>query len=152
MANWVGRETADIVYKDETGDLTRYLRENCEGSFPHQILQHWDFAAHPIEYYLEVKSTTGPCANRFYMSNGQYKRVRYPAIALLYHWKRPDADYWTQMESMALSLFQPTKVYVIMRVYDLMTPNVKMKIFVDPMRFKGSKLDFEADQWFVTSK
>jgi hypothetical protein len=56
------------------------------------------------------------------------------------------------MESMALSLFQPTKVYVIMRVYDLMTPNVKMKIFVDPMRFKGSKLDFEADQWFVTTR
>jgi hypothetical protein len=57
-----------------------------------------------------------------------------------------------QMESMALSMFQPTKVYVIMRVYDLMTPDVKMKIFVDPMRFRGSKLDFEADQWFVTSK
>jgi hypothetical protein len=57
------------------------------------------------------------------------------------------------METMALGVFeQPEKVYVILRVYDLMTPDVKMKIFVDPLRFKGSKLDFEAEQWFVTTR
>jgi hypothetical protein len=75
MASWVGRETADIVYTDKTGALTRYLRQNSEGVFPHQIPEHWNFASRPIEYYLEVKSTTGHCGSRFYMSSGQYKRV-----------------------------------------------------------------------------
>jgi hypothetical protein len=75
MSNWVGRETADIVYKDESGVFTQYLRENSEGVFPRQISEDRDFEEHPIEYYLEVKSTTGSCGTRFYMSNGQYKRV-----------------------------------------------------------------------------
>jgi hypothetical protein len=57
------------------------------------------------------------------------------------------------MEAMALRVFQqPYKVYVIMRVFDLTTLNVGMKMFVDPIRFRGSKLDFEADQWFVTTR
>lgn len=59
---------------------------------------------------------------------------------------------WAQMESMALERSeQPAKVYVILRVYDLMTLDVKIKIFVDPLRFKRAKLDFEAEQWFVTT-
>lgn len=76
MANWTGRETADIVYKDDSGQLTQYLREHSEGNFPLQIREDRDFRAHPIEYYLEVKTTTGQCGTRFYMSSGQYKRVR----------------------------------------------------------------------------
>jgi hypothetical protein len=57
------------------------------------------------------------------------------------------------MENMALGVCeQPEKVYVILRVYDLMTADVKMKIFVDPLRFKGLRLDFEAEQWFVTTR
>jgi hypothetical protein len=56
------------------------------------------------------------------------------------------------METMALgSSERPTKVYVIMRVFDLMTSNVGMKMFVDPLRFKGSTLGFEAEQWYVTT-
>jgi hypothetical protein len=84
MQSWIGRETADIVYKDQTGELTRYLRNHSEGIFPHQIPEDWDFPAHPIEYYLEVKSTTGQCGSRFYMSGGQYKRVSIiPTTAVL---------------------------------------------------------------------
>jgi hypothetical protein len=56
------------------------------------------------------------------------------------------------METMALGPSErPTEVYVIMRVYDLMTSDVRMKMFVDPLRFKGSKLGFEAEQWYVTT-
>jgi hypothetical protein len=149
MANWVGRETADIVYTDKTGAVTRYLRQNSEGSFPHEIPEHWNFASHPIEYYLEVKSTTGHCSSRFYMSSGQYKRVYMLPQSIF---PTELANTKIKMEAMALGAFQqPCKVYVIMRVFDLTTPNVGMKIFVDPIRFKGSKLDFEADQWFVTT-
>lgn len=56
------------------------------------------------------------------------------------------------MEKMSRRLFEPTKVYVIMRVFDLMTPNVDMKIFVDPLRFRGTLLDFEAEQWLVKTR
>jgi hypothetical protein len=56
------------------------------------------------------------------------------------------------MDTMAPGMFQtPSKIYVIMRVFDLATPDIGMKIFVNPLRFKGSKLDFEVDQWFVTT-
>jgi hypothetical protein len=55
------------------------------------------------------------------------------------------------MEDMALGLFQqPSKVYVLLQVFGVETPSMGMKIFVDPLRLKGSKLNFEADQWFVT--
>lgn len=75
MQNWVGRETADIVYTDRTGDLTRYLRRECTGGFPEQIALDHDHVGVPIEYFLEVKSTVGACNTRFFLSGGQYKRV-----------------------------------------------------------------------------
>ncbi|KAH4095486.1 hypothetical protein HBH46_167370 [Parastagonospora nodorum] len=131
MTNWTGQETADIVYKDTSGELTQYLRDHSEGDFPPQIREDHSFDECPIEYYLEVKSTTGPCGTRFYMSGGQYKR----------------------METMKLGqLRQPSKVYVLMRVFDLMTAEVDMKIFVDPLGQPGMKLEFEVEKWFVTTK
>ena len=75
MANWSGRETADIVYTDISGKMTRWLRRVCTGGFPDQIAKKHDFAECPIEYYLEVKSTTGACGSRFFLSSGQYKLV-----------------------------------------------------------------------------
>lgn len=152
MTNWIGRETADIVYKDASGELTQHLRDNCEGDFPPQIREDHDFDECPIEYYLEVKSTTGPCGTRFYMSGGQYKRVRvtYPGHLC---WWRTGANSKLQMETMKLDQSaRPSQVYVLLRVFDLMTADVDMKIFVDPLGQSGTKLEFEADQWFVTTK
>ncbi|KAF1842835.1 uncharacterized protein K460DRAFT_367777 [Cucurbitaria berberidis CBS 394.84] len=126
MQNWVGRETADIVYTDHTGALTQYLRDNCTGSFPEQIPIGHDHTTMPIEYYLEVKSTTSACNTRFYLSSGQYKR----------------------MENMALIEDQrPNRVYVIVRIYNLTTTNIGFKIFIDPLRLEGIYLDFEVQQW-----
>jgi hypothetical protein len=75
MGNWQGRETADIVYKDQDGSLTRYLREHCTGGFPEGIREDRDFTTESIEYFLEVKTTTSACHTRFYMSGSQYARV-----------------------------------------------------------------------------
>jgi hypothetical protein len=75
MPNWSGRETADIIYKDTSGSLTRWLRGVGTGGFPEQISEEHDFAECPIEYYLEVKSTTGACGSRFFLSSGQYTLV-----------------------------------------------------------------------------
>ena len=57
------------------------------------------------------------------------------------------------MENIALGALEPhpSKVYVIMRVYDLMSPDVGLKIFVDPLRFRNTKLNFEAEQWSVNA-
>jgi hypothetical protein len=57
------------------------------------------------------------------------------------------------MDSMALEKNpQLSQVHVIMRVYDLMTPDVKMKVYVDPIRFRGEGLEFEVGGWVVTAK
>ncbi|KAH7082057.1 hypothetical protein FB567DRAFT_581505 [Paraphoma chrysanthemicola] len=130
LTAWHGRETSDLVYTDTDGTFTKYLRQNCEGGFPTGIYQTRDLRTSPIEYYLEVKSTTGPCGTRFYMSGKQYDR----------------------MESMAVHVFgQNKKVYVILRVHDMLTPEVGLKIFVDPLRFKGNRLEFETEQWYVNT-
>jgi hypothetical protein len=115
---WIGEETADIVYLDNTGGLTRYLRENCVDDFPVQIPLVHDHTTSPIEYYLEAKSTTSHCGTQFYMSGLQYKRVdisdqfSYP----FRHDRNADEDV-LPMESMALSTNGPTdEVFVILIV------------------------------------
>ncbi|UPX10550.1 uncharacterized protein EKO05_0001202 [Ascochyta rabiei] len=131
LTAWHGHETSDLVYKDDTGAFTEYLRNNCVGGFSPWIFETRNMQTSPVEYYLEVKSTTGRCGTRFYMSGKQYER----------------------MESMALDLPKSrNKVYVILRVYDMLTPDVGLEIFVDPLRFKGTKLDFETEQWYVSTK
>ena len=75
MEEWQGRETADFVYKDSHGSLTRYLSEHCVGGMPPGLEQDRDFVRFPIEYFLEVKTTTSNCATRFFMSGSQYQRV-----------------------------------------------------------------------------
>jgi hypothetical protein len=81
ITNWQGRETADIVYKDCDGGLTEWLVEHCTGGYPAGDDER-EFAEQPIEYFFEVKSTTGPCESRFFLSTGQYKRVSYLDIGL----------------------------------------------------------------------
>lgn len=76
LGDWQGRETSDFVYTDRDGKLTQYLRDHCIGSMPEGIAQNRDFTQHPLEYFLEVKSTTSICNTRFYMSGSQYRRVR----------------------------------------------------------------------------
>lgn len=68
----MGRETADLVYTDRSGAFTKYLRQECVGMFP---FEGRDFAARPVEYYLEVKTSVHDYDAVFYMSHGQYKRV-----------------------------------------------------------------------------
>ena len=67
-------ETADIVHTDRDGILTQWLKTSCTGGFP-EGTDNRNFAERPIEYYLEVKTTTGPCENKFYLSTAQYRLV-----------------------------------------------------------------------------
>jgi len=71
MLPWAGRETADITYKDGNGALTRLLAEN---GYLNRLDPNFVSQARPF-YFIEVKSTTGPCETPFFMSNSQYQRV-----------------------------------------------------------------------------
>ncbi|KAH7127402.1 hypothetical protein EDB81DRAFT_662832 [Dactylonectria macrodidyma] len=69
ITRWPGnRETADIVYADTTGALTKVLID-CD-----YLDASWEHAR--PNYLLEVKTTTGPCRTPFFMSRMQYQRMR----------------------------------------------------------------------------
>ena len=45
---------------------------------------------------------------------------------------------------------RPAQIYLIIRVFNLISPEIDMRVYVDPWRFRGSLLDFEAQTWTVT--
>jgi len=68
-APWPGRrETSDIKYTDSGRFLTRHLIR--EGYLDRNV---WSEAT--PEYFIEVKTTTGDCGDRFFMSSNQYRMV-----------------------------------------------------------------------------
>ena len=69
MLAWTGPETADIVYWDEGPE--HMLTEMLGKFLPKKGLQR----GARIKYYLEVKTTTGECETRFFMSKAQVRRV-----------------------------------------------------------------------------
>ncbi|KAH9904955.1 hypothetical protein F4778DRAFT_52817 [Xylariomycetidae sp. FL2044] len=69
---WSGRETADITYDDVGGVFTELLIEKG-------YLSGQAWGGRRPKYFIEVKTTTGPCETPFYMSKGQYKRVSDPS-------------------------------------------------------------------------
>jgi hypothetical protein len=155
LHNWVGRETADIVYEDTSGQLAEFLGAVCVEPFPARLEGNLKHKKGPFKYYLEVKTTTGECDSRFFMSGAQYKRVRY--ITLLSLHLRMSANTRPQMHKMDPgNCFSPSHkptsdVYVIIRVYDLLSSEIGMNIYVDPLQFDGSHLAFKTDQWTVTA-
>jgi len=45
---------------------------------------------------------------------------------------------------------RPTQIYLIIRVFNL-TSDINMRVYVDPWRFQGTLLNFEAQTWTVMS-
>jgi hypothetical protein len=68
LSPWIGRESADFVFTDTDGELTSQL----VGS---GYLDETEWANARPKYFIEVKTTTGPCATSFYMSKNQYSLV-----------------------------------------------------------------------------
>ncbi|KAH7411292.1 hypothetical protein BKA64DRAFT_378000 [Cadophora sp. MPI-SDFR-AT-0126] len=122
MSTWTGRETADITYDDDGGVFTSilvdkgYLHEYWRGSTPH--------------YFIEVKTTTGDCNDRFFLSNSQYARMQSYTI--------PPGEI-------------VPRVYIICRVFNLGKENLNFKIYVDPEAHRRTGgLVFEAQTWTVS--
>lgn len=65
---WSGFETADIIYTDSEGDLTKLLID--KGYLENETWEN----VRPT-YYLEVKTTTRNYDEPFYMSDNQRQRV-----------------------------------------------------------------------------
>jgi len=138
LGAWDGSETADLVYADTHGDLTAILIDRG-----YLDAVEWR-SARPF-YYIEVKTTTGPCGTPFYMSKGQYQRVRRTVkyLVLLVLTKR-------QMMNIHATEGQ-REVYMILRVFEIECEGrIGMKLYVDPAQLKlDEELIFIGESWSV---
>ncbi|KAL3421238.1 ino80 chromatin remodeling complex protein [Phlyctema vagabunda] len=122
IVNWPGRETADVTYHDQSGVLTAILI--AKGYLDKKV---WEDAK--PKYFMEVKTTTGECSDKLYISGNQYRLMQHYA-------------------------FQPGRsapnVYIIFRVFNLGRNNLSVKLYVDPEahRLRGD-LIFESQTWTV---
>ncbi|OQV07282.1 hypothetical protein CLAIMM_11737 [Cladophialophora immunda] len=124
---WNGIETADITYADHDSTLTNLLIDKG-------YLASDTWAGARLQYYIEVKTTTGACETPFYMSKRQYKMM--------------------QMYTNSNANSRRTEnIYVIFRVFNLGTDSIGLKVLVDPesVRQRG-ELTFTAATWSVVAK
>ncbi|CZR46625.1 uncharacterized protein FPRO_12075 [Fusarium proliferatum ET1] len=121
LTHWSNRETADLVYPDTQGDLTRILADA-------EILTG-DWSTRRPRYYIEVKTTTGPCGTPFYMSGNQYRLMEH------IHYS---SDF--------------SEIYIIFRVYFLLDRSqISYCVYSDPKRLQDDgRLIFKGTTWSVT--
>jgi len=83
------------------------------------------------KYFIEVKSTTGPCDTPFFMSKHQYQMMQ-------------------NMSNGEFGREHPDCIYVVFRIFNLGQESIDMRVYVDPdvMRAKR-KLSFIAESWSV---
>ncbi|KAK2755514.1 hypothetical protein FQN54_006454 [Arachnomyces sp. PD_36] len=120
MEPWRGVESADIVYNDIDSTLTQLL-------LTAGLLRGEGWQTMTPEYFIEVKSTPGPCHTEFYMSQNQVDR----------------------MEEMKLQR-PSTRVYLIFRVYHLGRHDMMAKIYLDPATLRDEgRLRFSSNMYTV---
>jgi hypothetical protein len=125
LRNWIGGETADIVYHDQHSSLTEKL-------ISQGYLDGTVWINRTPTYYIEVKSTLGAMETQFYCSHSQVNR----------------------MNGMRLSASNPgsNDIYLIIRVFSLGSMiGTGFKIYFDPdtLRERG-ELVFKSDKYIVT--
>ncbi|UPK97203.1 hypothetical protein LCI18_008138 [Fusarium solani-melongenae] len=115
---WNHRETSDLEYADSEGALTELMIDN--GYLERDIWEN-----KKPRYYLEVKTTTGPCEAPFYMSKSQYR---------LMHECQDSTD----------------EIYVVFRVYEVEKAAVQLRVYVNPARLEDmGRLIYTAETWSV---
>ena len=121
---WNQPEVSDIMYTNSSSTMEHFLRRHG-----HNVIPEFLRSDSQIQYLIEVKATTGPCVTPFFMSKNQYQLIRQHALA--------------SQEG------RPRTVFVIMRVYNLLSNNIGLEIYVDPWSLKDTTLEFVADPWKV---
>ncbi|KAF5266386.1 hypothetical protein FOXYS1_2775 [Fusarium oxysporum] len=121
LSQWFSRETADLVYVDSLGRLTNTLIDAG-------ILTGDGWSGKRPRYYLEVKTTTGPCKTPFYMSGNQYRLM--------------ERIHHNQDRS---------EVYMVFRVYFLLdSGRINYCVYIDPKKLKDEgQLIFTGTTWSV---
>ncbi|KAF5723346.1 hypothetical protein FMUND_1980 [Fusarium mundagurra] len=118
---WRGRETADLVYIDAEGHLTNTLI-GCG------YLGHDEWHGARPKYYIEVKTTTGPCSTAFYMSGKQYQLMQQ-----IHH---------TEDHS---------EIYMVFRVFQLDSDGIGLCVYTDPEKLRqDGRLLFKGQAWSIT--
>ncbi|QGI77141.1 unnamed protein product [Fusarium fujikuroi] len=118
---WRGRETADLVYVDTEGQLTNTLI-GCG------YLGHDEWHGARPRYYIEVKTTTGPCSTAFYMSGKQYQLMQQ-----IHH---------TEDHS---------EIYMVFRVFQLDSDGIVLCVYTDPEKLRqDGHLLFKGQAWSIT--
>ena len=124
LRNWSDREISDIMYTDSGVSMEQFLRKHS-----YNAVSEWEQRDSQTEYLIEVKTTTGPCTTPFFMSKHQYQLMRQHALSSQGN--------------------RPRTVFLIMRVYNLLSSNISLEIYVDPWSLKDNTLEFVADPWKV---
>lgn len=133
---WHTRETADLVYADTHGHFTNTLI-GC-GHLNHE---EWH-GARPT-YYIEVKTTTGPCRTPFYMSRNQFELASDSG-----EFSRVMANY-SQMGRIHRRN-DHSMVYMILRVFGLQSDKIGMCVYLDPEQLRqDGRLSFTGQTWSV---
>ncbi|RBA17408.1 hypothetical protein FPRO05_02132 [Fusarium proliferatum] len=118
---WRGRETADLVYVDTEGHLTNTLI-GCG------YLGHDEWHGARPRYYIEVKTTTGPCSTAFYMSGKQYQLMQQ-----IHH----NEDH--------------SEIYMVFRVFQLDSDEIGLCVYTDPEKLRqDGRLLFKGQAWSIT--
>jgi hypothetical protein len=147
-----GREIADIVFKDTDNTLAKELRTNVLGddfeNWCPDWLANFNETTEPAEWLFEIKTTTGPCETDFFMSNTQYDLMRslsqdapgmYPAPP------PPAGGPPTPPRER-----RSNRVYCIVRVYNLLSEKLGLRLYIDPWRLREGILEFgTTDKWKV---
>ena len=127
-APWSGREISDIMYDGRCLRLQDFFRQNTEHPYPPWLDE--GITANSVQYHIEVKTTGGPCSTPFFMSQNQYRLMRQKAC---------DPQSRTP----------PTDLFVIVRVFNLFSRKIGVKVYINPWHLKDGVLEFVADPWKV---
>ena len=136
ITTWTLPETADITYIDTQAELwkgTQYPAQLGDILSSIIFMPPWLTVAEAlerdIEWLFEVKTTTGPCETDFFMSPSQYSRMK---------------------TSGAMRDEAKKQLYVIVRVYNLLSDQIGIRFYIDAWRFRDKELDFgTTDKWKV---
>lgn len=120
-------EIADIMYTGNCPRLIDVLRKKTTSPYPAWLGSE---TSTPVNYHIEVKTTSGPCSTPFFMSNVQYRLLQDKACP-------PN------------STTAPRDLYLIMRVFNLFSDEIGLKVYINPWHLRGSALNFVADPWKV---
>lgn len=135
LRSWPPPETSDFVYETSSPLFEDFVRQR---SYNRDQFPSWPaFGRRPIKWLIEVKTTTGPCSTPFFMSKNQYQLMKHHAFNR------------GVLPLQAPLIARPKTVYVIFRVYNLLSNNIGLAIFVDPWHLKDNVLEFVADPWKV---